>query len=255
MQRVFSNDLNTLVETVANVLSAESYASPLAPDWLIVPNQDTGRWLQIKLTDRLGSLANTEVTTLSEFMWKISDAQPDRQLESDLYWAIATVWRRKHPKLAEPDHLQQVHTLFKLFQHYLAERPDWLVTSQKTSVLPQPPDTWQIELWREIEHLLPAAPHQQLISALRDKHSKRLDSVARVVVARSRSELERFREVLGPLISCRGSGRRLLRLIQKMIKKQGSPYFDLDGGFWTSEFDPIFTWNPTLRSKLFKSSI
>ena len=182
MQRVFSNDLNTLVETVANVLSAESYASPLAPDWLIVPNQDTGRWLQIKLTDRLGSLANTEVTTLSEFIWKISDAQPDRQLESDLYWAIATVWRRKHPKLAEPDHLQQVHTLFKLFQHYLAERPDWLVASQKTSVLPQPPDTWQIELWREIEHLLPAAPHQQLISALRDKHSKRLDSVARVVV-------------------------------------------------------------------------
>ena len=34
--------------------------------WLIIPNQDTGRWLQIKLTERLGSLANTKVTTLTE---------------------------------------------------------------------------------------------------------------------------------------------------------------------------------------------
>ena len=97
MQLVFSNDLNTLVETVANVLSAESFRSPLAPDWLVVPNQDTGRWLQIELTDRLGSLANTKVTTLSEFMWKISGVQPDRQLESDLYWAIATFGGKNIP--------------------------------------------------------------------------------------------------------------------------------------------------------------
>ena len=88
MQLVFSNDLNTLVETVANVLSAESYTSPLAPDWLIIPNQDTGRWLQIKLTDRLGSLANTKVTTLTEFIWSISDAQPDKQFQSDLYLSL-----------------------------------------------------------------------------------------------------------------------------------------------------------------------
>ncbi|RZO74909.1 MAG: hypothetical protein EVA61_03955, partial [Litorivicinaceae bacterium] len=182
MQLVFSNDLNTLVESVANILSAESYSSPLAPDWLIVPNQDTGRWLQIELTDRLGSLANTKVTTLSEFMWKISDAQPDRQLESDLYWAIATVWRQRYPDLMEPEYLQQISTLFEMFRHYLTERPDWLVDPEKASLLIQPSDAWQLELWREIEHLLPAAPHQQLIGALRDKHTERLDSIARVVV-------------------------------------------------------------------------
>ena len=108
MQNIFSNDLNTLVDTAAGVLSAESFRSPLAPDWLIVPNHDTGRWLQIELTDRLGSLANTKVTTFNEFIWWISDAQPDRQFDSDLYWAIATIWRQKHPDLAEPEYLQQV---------------------------------------------------------------------------------------------------------------------------------------------------
>ena len=80
MQLVFSNDLNTLVETVANVLSAESFRSPLAPDWLVVPNQDTGRWLQIELTDRLGSLANTKVTTLSEFSGRSQARNPTDSL-------------------------------------------------------------------------------------------------------------------------------------------------------------------------------
>lgn len=182
MQCVFSNDLNTLVETVASVLSAESFRSPLAPDWLIVPNQDTGRWLQIELTDRLGSLANTKVTTLSEFMWTMSDAQPDRQFESDLYWAIATIWRQKHPDLAEPEYLQQVSSLFEVFQHYLAERPEWLVDPEKATVLIQQSDAWQIDLWRQIEPRLPTAPHRKLIDALKDPNSERLDSIARVII-------------------------------------------------------------------------
>ena len=57
MQNIFSNDLNTLVDTAAGVLSAESFRSPLAPDWLIVPNQDTGRWLQIELTESSGKFS------------------------------------------------------------------------------------------------------------------------------------------------------------------------------------------------------
>ena len=108
MQSIFSNDLNTLVDTAAGVLSAESFRSPLAPDWLIVPNHDTGRWLQIELTDRLGCLANTKVTTFSEFIWWISDVHPDQQFQSDLYWAIATIWQQKYPDLAQPEYLQQV---------------------------------------------------------------------------------------------------------------------------------------------------
>ena len=182
MQLVFSNDLNTLVETVANVLSAESYTSPLAPDWLIIPNQDTGRWLQIKLTDRLGSLANTKVTTLTEFIWSISDAQPDKQFQSDLYWAIATVWRQKYPDLTQPEYLQQVSCLFKIFQNYLAERADWLTNPEKASSLIQQSSVWQIALWREIEPRLPIAPHRKLIDALKEPNSEKLDSIARVII-------------------------------------------------------------------------
>ena len=182
MQCVFSNDLNTLVETVAGVLSAESFKSPLAPDWLIVPNQDTGRWLQIELTDRLGSLANTKVTTLFDFVWTMSDAQPDRQFESSLYWAIATVWRETYPQLAEPEYLQQVRHLFEIFQRYLTERPDWLVHPDKTTLPIQQSDSWQIDLWKAIEAQLTAAPHQKLIKALKEPNSERLDSIARIII-------------------------------------------------------------------------
>jgi exonuclease V gamma subunit len=182
MRCVFSNDLNTLVETVAGVLSAESFRSPLSPDWLIVPNQDTGRWLQIELTNRLGSLANTKVTTLSEFLWTMSDAQPDKQFESDLYWAIATVWRQQHPELTEPEYLQQVSHVFELFQLYVAERPDWLVNTEKAALQIQPSDVWQIDLWREIEPRLPTAPHRKLIDAIKEPNSGRLDAIARIII-------------------------------------------------------------------------
>jgi exonuclease V gamma subunit len=182
MQCVFSNDLNTLVETVAGVLSAESFRSPLSPDWLIVPNQDTGRWLQIELTNRLGSLANTKVTTLSEFLWTMSDTQPDKQFESDLYWAIATVWRQQHPELAEPEYLQQVSDVFELFQLYVTERPDWLVNPEKTGLPIQPCDAWQIDLWREIEPQLPIAPHRKLIDSIKEPNSECLDAIARIII-------------------------------------------------------------------------
>ena len=182
MQSIFSNDLNTLVDTAAGVLAAESFRSPLSPDWLIVPNQDTGRWLQIELTNRLGSLANTKVSTLSEFMWTMADAQPDRQFESDLYWTIATIWRQKYPDLAEPEYLQQVSRLLELFQLYLNERPDWLVNSEKATAQIKPSDIWQIELWREIEPLLPTAPHRKLMDAIKEPNSERLDSIARVII-------------------------------------------------------------------------
>jgi len=182
MQCVFSNDLNTLVETAAGVLSAESFRSPLSPDWLIVPNQDTGRWLQIELTNRLGTLANTKVTTLSDFVWTMSEAQPDRQFESDLYWAIATVWRQTYPKLAEPLYLQQVRHLFEIFQRYLTERPDWLVNPEKNTLPIQQSDSWQIGLWREIEAQLPTAPHQKLIDAMKEPNTERLDSIARIII-------------------------------------------------------------------------
>ena len=181
MQCVFSNDLNTLVETVAGVLSAESFTSPLAPDWLVVPNQDTGRWLQIELTDRLGSLANTKVTTLPEFIWSLSGAKPNRQFESDLYWAIASVWRQKQPDLSEPEYLQQVSTLFELFQRYLTDRPDWLNKPDQAAFLDREYDMWQLDLWREIELLLPAKPHQQIIESLKEPQSN-LDSIARIIV-------------------------------------------------------------------------
>ena len=72
MQLVFSNDLNTLVETVANVPSSRA-ARTTSSGLVDYSKSRHGRWLQIKLTDRLGSLANTKVTTLTEFIWSISD--------------------------------------------------------------------------------------------------------------------------------------------------------------------------------------
>ena len=181
MQCVFSNDLNTLVETVARVLSSPSEVSPLTPDWIIVPNQDTGRWLQIQLTDRLGSLSNTQMTTLTDFILDVSGTRPTEQLDSDLYWSIATLWREHHPELQEADYLQQVTRLFQLFQRYLVERPDWLLNwDQHRPSASQM--AWQAELWQQIKPLLPDAPYTSMIHAIKEPASKRLAAVGRVIV-------------------------------------------------------------------------
>ena len=181
MQCVFSNDLNTLVETVARVLSSPSEVSPLTPDWIIVPNQDTGRWLQIQLTDRLGSLSNTQMTTVTDFILDVSGTRPTEQLDSDLYWSIATLWREQNPELQEADYLQQVTRLFQLFQRYLIERPDWLLHwDQHRPSAPQM--VWQAKLWQQIRPLLPDAPYASMIHAIKEPASQRLATVGRVIV-------------------------------------------------------------------------
>ncbi len=182
MQYVYSNDLNTLVETVAGVLSAESFTSPLTPDWLIVPNQDTGRWLQLQLTDRLGCLANTKTTTLSDFVQEITGTKLSVQFEVRLYWAIATVWQQKNPDLGHADYLQQVKTLVELFQRYLTDRPDWLSRWQSSAPSDIQKIKWQQSLWLDIHPLLGDAPHDALLESLSEKNPPDLASVGRIIV-------------------------------------------------------------------------
>ena len=182
MQCVYSNDLNTLVETVARVLSAESFTSPLTPDWLIVPNQDTGRWLQLQLTDRLGCLANTKTTTLPNFVQEITGTKPSVKFEAQLYWAIATVWQQKNPDLGYADYLQQVKTLVELFQRYLTDRPDWLSRWESSISAGTQKMKWQQELWLEIQPLLGDAPHDALLGSLSETNPLDLGSVGRVIV-------------------------------------------------------------------------
>ena len=67
------------------------------------------------------------MTTLTDFILDVSGTRPTEQLDSDLYWSIATLWREQNPELQEADYLQQVTRLFQLFQRYLIERPDWLL--------------------------------------------------------------------------------------------------------------------------------
>ena len=182
MQFIFSNNLQSLVESTANILSADSSDSPLAEDWLVVPNQDTGRWMQIQLSERLGGLANTRVVLLSRFLESLVSINEDPKFETALFWAINTAWHQAHRDLQDADHDQQVNVLFKVFKQYIKERPDWLMAWEKHELIGPENSDWQADLWRSVQSALPSKPHEEIMHMMQALDVDKLHSVSRLII-------------------------------------------------------------------------
>ena len=181
MQCVLANDLNALVASTAGVLSAERFESPLTEDWLIVPNQDTGRWLLQQLTDILGGVINTRVLTLDEALLALVDGPSQTTLKQHLYWPIASTLKDVYPTT---DDTLTEHTLrmTSLFAHYIIDRPDWLMQWEQGQTPPTQSLEWQGVLWRRLQHESPLSLHHQLIEASNGDASLAIDTVSRVVL-------------------------------------------------------------------------
>ena len=181
MQCVLANDLDALLTTTAGVLSAERFESPLTEDWLIVPNQDTGRWLVQHLTTTLGGVINTRVLSLDEALLALVDGPSPKTLKQQMYWPIACALQQVHPttddELAE--HTARITTLFA---QYMIERPDWLVQWEQGHTPPAQSLSWQGALWRHLQRESPLSLHHQLIDASTGQASLALDTVARIVL-------------------------------------------------------------------------
>ena len=113
------------MHAVSAILRAPSGYPPLVEDWIIVPNRDTGRALELAIAGANGGLANTRLVTTDAAITTFfhNDAS---SLYSTLFWAIAT-HLETHYHVDPPALGESVHTLATLYQRYLTERPEWLI--------------------------------------------------------------------------------------------------------------------------------
>jgi exonuclease V gamma subunit len=182
MQIIVSNDLMLLCESLTREFAKPHQMSPLAEDWILVGNRDTGRWVQKHLTDALGGLANTRFLTVAQAISELSRTNTETALSSALFWSVATHWQHTHPDLQADDLVPQVILLTQIFNRYLTERPDWLARWDQGQTDNVVGSHWQSTLWSTIVKDLPDHPHHRLLDLARGRLTPEIDGVARIFI-------------------------------------------------------------------------
>src|SRR5580765_275258 len=69
---VYGNDADALLDALAERLrSPHPAAPPLAPEIVLVPQFGLRRWLEIRLAEKLGIVANVEFAAPAEYAWRL----------------------------------------------------------------------------------------------------------------------------------------------------------------------------------------
>lgn len=181
MQRFESPSLTQIMHAVAAILRAPSGDSALVEDWIIVPNRDTGRALELAIASANGGLANTRLVTTDTAITTFFHIDTS-SLYSTLFWAIATHLETQYR--VDPTALgESVHTLTTLYQRYLTERPEWLIQWEMGEPPADPEMRWQAMLWKTLqEHLHQPQMHHQLDAFFRASTNADVREVGRVIV-------------------------------------------------------------------------
>ncbi|HEX6833511.1 MAG TPA: exodeoxyribonuclease V subunit gamma [Rudaea sp.] len=155
------NDADRLAERLAARLKKPSGADPLAPEVILVPQFGLRRWLEIRLAEINGIVANVDFYAPAEYAWRLlRAARPDlpRQSQFDhgvLRWRIFAELARlaREPRfdvpLAPDDQAarsRMADELAQVFERYLAYHSDLLIGWERGSA----PADWQAELWRRL---------------------------------------------------------------------------------------------------------
>lgn len=157
----YGNDADKLAHRLAERLSARSGADLLVPEIVLVPQFGLRRWLEIRLAEINGIVANVDFYAPAEYAWRLlRAARPDlpRQSMFDpdvMRWRIfaelARLDREAHfaIPLADGDEaarLRLAGELARLFERYLAYRSDLLIRWERGADA----NDWQAELWRRL---------------------------------------------------------------------------------------------------------
>lgn len=152
MQRFECATLTQIMHAVAAILRAPSGYSPLAQDWIIVPNRDTGRALEHHVARANGAIANTQWVTTETALETFFQLERAQQTSS-LFWAIAAHLEAHHP-VSTVALGPSVVQLTQLYQRYLTERPDWLLHWESGGSSPDLASQWQATLWSVVKKTL-----------------------------------------------------------------------------------------------------
>ncbi|MEX0823090.1 MAG: exodeoxyribonuclease V subunit gamma [Balneolaceae bacterium] len=163
-----SHSLTKLSKRLSGTIRKMEKRDPFDPIPIIVPNQDTSRWLKLSLAEELGIIGNLRFILPSEWQYqqirKLYSDLPNK-LPSDLdsmKWAIAEILSdpslRKELALpdyyisSQPDETKEQATvqlagqLSSVFDQYLNYRPEMILKWQSGNV-GSGNENWQGKLW------------------------------------------------------------------------------------------------------------
>lgn len=183
MQSIESSSLTQIMGAVTAILKHPSDQSPLAADWLVVPNRDTGRALESELATANGCCVHTTVVTIEKAIWQTLSIDL-QALQSQLYWTIAQHLPAHQPT---PDESagEAAWAMTELYLKYLAERPDWLLDWQAGIVPSWLSHQWQARLWQDVRRSIPGEmPHELLVQQLSDpvRLKAATEGIGRIIV-------------------------------------------------------------------------
>lgn len=160
-----SNDAEALLSQLATRIGARARAGDLlAPEIVLVPQFGLRRWLEIRLAERCGIIANVDFYAPAEYAWRLLRAANPQLPETSLFERNVLRWRifaqlgvlagerrgaALNAALGEGDQatrLRLAGDLAHWFERYLAYRSDLLERWQRGAE----EDDWQGELWRRL---------------------------------------------------------------------------------------------------------
>ena len=158
---IHSNRLERLFDRLAEVLE-RPVGGPMKPETLVVQNPGMGRWVNLRLAERLGIAANIRYPLPAGFVWDLLREHLPELPEQSTFDRPVLTWRIMdllpeclHAQgfeaiegylAREPDDLkwyQLSRRLADLFDQYLVYRPDWIQGWEEGR-----DGHWQARLWR-----------------------------------------------------------------------------------------------------------
>ena len=178
MLYLFESDrLDSLFRAFSEVLFKGETRSILQPVKVIVPNQDTGRWLHVKLAEKFGISAFIQPVLPAFFIHELNlklDADYERKLpdKNEYAWRLyeilktrghESVFKHLHDFIEDDDlkGFQIAGVIADLFDQYVLFRSEMILSwnQGKRFMKDSAHEGWQLELW----------------SALRDQNPSRTD--------------------------------------------------------------------------------
>lgn len=194
---ISGNRLDVLAAHLAARLAHPPDPDSLAPETILIPQPTLRHWLERSLAERLGVIANLDLCTPSEFVWRLLRASQPRlpdvspwdrpRLRWRLYDLLATT-PAEHLPDAVRAHLARAgagmgardrdalardalaDAVAAAFDKYQAYRRDWLTLWERGG----DGDDWQAVLWRALRARAPDRPHRAaLIGDWLARHDRR----------------------------------------------------------------------------------
>jgi len=182
---VYGNDADALLDALAERLRApHPAAAPLAPEIVLVPQFGLRRWLEIRLAQKLGIVANVEFAAPAEYAWRLLRAANPGLASTSGYELEILRWRifaLLAPLALEPGfdalaaalgdgdqstRLRFADALAHAYERDLAYRSDRLAAWERGAEA----GDWRAELWRRLVHSSSQPHRAALLAAWQQKY-------------------------------------------------------------------------------------